>query len=526
MTNQHHDNPIILSSNDRLSESSLWRLQRQFFNQEGVNAWREEVVPQYITSNPHIAHAYARTIFGWLRDVAETLDTSQPLYIVELGAGSGRLAYHILKAFWSFFESSPLGHIPVTYVLTDFAQSTVDFWTRHPQLQPWVDAGKLDFALFDAESSTSLHLIKSDLELSADTLKNPVVFIANYFFDGLRQDVFRLQYGDLQESLVTLSAPPDADIDDPAILDQLEIRYQHRPIQSDYYDVDVYNQLLGSYQHTLDRTHLVFPVGSLDCLGRLLDMTNRQMFMLTGDKGYHLDHDLESRGEPTIKMHGSFSMMVNYHAIGAYVKANDGHFLTTDHHHASLDMCAMLFGDMSDTYPETHYAYQRDIVDSSPDDMYTLKAVFEDEDDLLDVHQILAYLRLQHWDSDTFLDVSPMLLDVAEDVDEKIRRELRRACQMVWERYYDIGEEYDLAGEIGRLLYALDYPEEAIYNFEQSIRVKGKDATILYNIAMCYFEIDDLAQAHNYILQSLDLAPDFEMAQELEAQITRARHDE
>lgn len=515
------DQKNILSSHQRLSQSLLWDLQRKFFQSAGVNAWRNEIVPQYITSNPNIAHAYARTIFGYLRDVADTLDTSQPLYIIELGAGSGRLAYHILKLFWEFFETSTLSHIPITYVLTDFSQSNVDFWRRQSQLKPWADEGKLDFALFDAESSTSVHLIQSDIDLSAGTLKNPVVFVGNYFFDGLRKDVFNLDYGDLRESLVTLLAPDNVDTDDPAILDLLEVRFHHRKAKADYYDNPDYNQILKFYGDTLDLTNLVFPVGSLDCLGRLMTMTNNRFFMLTGDKGYHHIYDLEARGEPTIRMHGSFSMMVNYHALGEYIRLKGGEFLGTDHRHASLDICGLVMGEHEQDYPETRQAFTREMVGASPDDMYTIKAFLDDQIEDFDVRQFLAYLRLNHWDSVTFLDYIEVLLEIAEDVSEQMRNALFHATQSVWEIYYDIGEVDDLAGSIGQVLYRLDYPDDAIEYLQYSIQKKGKTAGMLYNIAICYFEIDDLAQAQNYVLQALEISPDFESAQTLESRIER-----
>jgi tetratricopeptide (TPR) repeat protein len=513
----------ILSNNQRLSESLLWDLQRRFFESSGVNAWRNEIVPQYITSNPHIAHAYVRTIFAYIRDIVETLDSTQPVYIVELGAGSGRLAYHVLKALWDFFDISTLRDVPLTYVLTDFSQSTLEFWRTHPQLQPWVDAGKLDFALFDAESSTMVDLVHAGVRLSADTLKNPMIFVANYFFDGLRSDVFRLQYGDLQESLLTLLAPDDADTHNPAILDQLEMRYHHRTVTTDYYANPDYNALLAFYLATLDLTYLVFPMGSLDCIGRLLQMTNNRFFMLTGDKGYHHMYDLMSRGEPTIKMHGSFSMMVNYHVIGEYIRQQGGQFIGTDHHHASLDICALIAGDGGTDYTETRQAFTREIVGASPDDMYTLKGFVDEQLEDLDIEQFLAYLRLNHWDSSTFLDYAPVLLEVAADVSESVRQALFHATEAVWERYYDIGEVDDLAGMIGQLLYELDYPDDAIAYFQQSMQSNGKTAMTFYYIAQCYFELDDLPQAQNYVLQSLALSPDDELAQILEARIQRER---
>src|SRR5262249_55039171 len=153
--------------------------------------------------NPYVARAYAQVLFGWLRDMVAIsapgqtlpLDPSQPVYIVELGAGSGRLAYHFLKAFFGFYGESVLKHVPVKYIMTDFSQATLDAWQSQPQLQPWVEAGRLDFARFEAGQDQSLTLIQGGETLAAETLKNPLAVVANYFFDSLPQDAFYLEEG-------------------------------------------------------------------------------------------------------------------------------------------------------------------------------------------------------------------------------------------------------------------------------------------------------------------------------------------
>lgn len=48
-------------------------------------------VPHFITSNTFIAKAYARVIKSWIRDIRHRLDMNQPLYIIELGTGSGKV---------------------------------------------------------------------------------------------------------------------------------------------------------------------------------------------------------------------------------------------------------------------------------------------------------------------------------------------------------------------------------------------------------------------------------------------------
>ena len=122
--------PVTLDEGKPLSKSILWKLQRNFFEGQGIEAWRQGTVPHYITSNPFIASAYAKVVFGFIRDCRVVkgdstndsftpLDPSQPIYILELGSGSGRFAYHFLKKFLGFYTRSVLKDTTFKYVMTD-----------------------------------------------------------------------------------------------------------------------------------------------------------------------------------------------------------------------------------------------------------------------------------------------------------------------------------------------------------------------------------------------------------------------
>src|SRR5262252_4344979 len=87
-----------------LSQSVIWRLQREFYNQRGLKIWTEDLLPQYITNNPFIAEIYARIVFGFFSDCnrrgadgSEAISPRSPLRIVELGAGPGKFSYLFLR---------------------------------------------------------------------------------------------------------------------------------------------------------------------------------------------------------------------------------------------------------------------------------------------------------------------------------------------------------------------------------------------------------------------------------------------
>ncbi|MCA9932239.1 MAG: SAM-dependent methyltransferase, partial [Anaerolineales bacterium] len=197
--NQHKN---IIEGDRRLSQSLLWQIQRLYFERSGMAAWQDDVVPHSISSNPVMARTYSRVVWGYLRDCAAAaqagdmaLDPAQPIYIVELGAGSGRLAHHFLHQFHDRQANGTLAGLTVKYVMTDFVPQIVEFWQQQEKLQRWVDAGLLDFALFDVTDKRLLSLRHANLTLTPDRFANPPILIANYFFDSIPQDSFVIEDG-------------------------------------------------------------------------------------------------------------------------------------------------------------------------------------------------------------------------------------------------------------------------------------------------------------------------------------------
>lgn len=61
------------------------------------------IVPHFITCNAFIGRSYAHVLNGFLRDCVRgrngmTLDPTQPFYVIELGTGSGKFSFFMLKA--------------------------------------------------------------------------------------------------------------------------------------------------------------------------------------------------------------------------------------------------------------------------------------------------------------------------------------------------------------------------------------------------------------------------------------------
>ncbi len=338
----------------RFSQSLIWQLQRDYFQQAGMDAWRQGTVPHYITSNPMMGKTYAELVLACLRDLAQRGQQDETVYLVELGAGHGRLCYHFFKHFEKYYADSAMPLPPFCYVLTDFTESTLHFWQNHPRLQPYFDQGWLDFALFDAESSDTLWLQTSQQTLNVASLGQPLLVIANYFFDTIPQDLFRIEAHKIAHSLLSLTTPADpADLEVADLIDTLQLRYDYTEATPPIYPEPVFNELLAQYQQQLASTHLLFPHVGLRCLARLQQLSRQGVILLSADKGEHHLSNLDNCGAPTLATHGSFSLPVNYHALGEYCTRQGGQALFPHHQPAHLDVgCLLLVAD-APTYRRT-----------------------------------------------------------------------------------------------------------------------------------------------------------------------------
>ncbi len=520
---------VVLEQNQALSRSLLWRIQRAFFEQHGVEAWRQGIVPQYVTSNPYIANAYARVVFGFLRDwfappaadpAGRPPDRSQPVYIIELGAGSGRFAYHFLKQFSGFSGQPALKNVSIRYVMTDVAQRTVDYWCNHPSLLPFVAAGQLDMARFDAERPGDLRLIHSGTVLAPGAVINPPIVIANYVFDGIPQDSFDIHEGRLYENLITLtSTQPEPDLGAPDLIGRVAMSYERRIAPDAYYEEPDFNQILRAYQERLAHTTITFPCAALRCLHYCAQLADGRFMLLSADKGYHREAALLHQGDPALSLHGSFSMMVNYHAIAQYAGLRGGETFQTSHQHTSVCIAAFVFGRPPEGYAETRLAFKEAMEKGGPDDFFALKKVIERHYAAFELDALLAYLRLSGWDANIVLDSFPTLLAQAETAAPPHRQELHRAIQQVWEMYYPLNEASDLPFHLGMLLQTMAFYPEALEFYQHSLQMWGPDPSTFHNMGMCQYGLRRLDAALAAIEEALDLDPGFEAAKAMRLQL-------
>ncbi len=504
-------------------------MQRRYFSAAGSEAWRRGQVPHYVTSNPRMASTYGRVIIGYLRDLLAVgrIDTAQPVYIVEVGAGSGRLAYHFLRRWLTDVRALPFENPRFVYIMSDAAAENVEFLWEHPYLRPFIDAGVLDAAVFDPLNDGEIVTFHRG-SLRSDAVVNPLIYIANYFFDGLPADAFRFDRrgeapGMFESRLSLFSDREEEDREDPEILQRCHLRYEHHALQDTvYYNEPVRDALLQNYAEHLEDSHLLFPSASLDALDRLRELSPRGALLLSADKGYHDERQLDYRPEPGVTVHGSISLMVNYHALGAYVRHGSGRVFFPERMKSGLSLGAFVLpgGDESLTYRETMFAFAEAVERGGPDDWFSVKKVVEKHYDAFDLPRLLAYLRMSEFDANVCFGcrevLRSLLVDSYENGDLALVFEAHEVLHRVLENFLPLGgERNDLFFMLGSLFYETGAPEDARVCFQESLEWHEEDAGTFYNLALCAWALGQSDAARKLVDRALELDGEFAEATEL-----------
>lgn len=497
----------VIESRVRFSQSRLWQAQRSYYDQQGIDAWVDEV-PFYVTSNPVIADKYASVTARFLQDWVERdpQTVHNTFYIVELGAGTGQFSFYFLKRFINLLQRYRADGIKFCYVMTDFTSNNIDYWKEHPGLRGFIDKGLLDFAVFDIEQDQSIELILQQKTLSSQSLSTPITLIANYLFDSIVVDVFKIQNQTIQASYVSAAVSENHKNGDEIQWDKVNFSYDNLPIEEQYYQQSDINSVLMSYQNQLEKSYLHFPIGALQGLENISAISQGKLMLLSSDKGYVSLPELEDLNPPEIAFHGSFSLMVNYHAIGEYCKRKQGGAFTQKPFD-SFSTSAFSIGFEFQGLPRTYSVLEDSIGEFCPGHYYHFYDHFEQTINSASLEYIASVLNFTHWDPEIFNLAHERISDLIDGADADVVDYLALHLPAVIEHFYFMPGVDDVIFAVATFFQEIGEYQTAVHYYKQSIKYFEPGFEVWSNLGDCYFELEKNSLAIESLEKALVFKP-------------------
>lgn len=507
-----------------LSQSLIWRANSRHYAERGLKSWTEDFIPQFITNNPFIAESYARLVNSFLLDCSQCAATppgkispSNPLRILELGAGLGKFSYLLLKHLAALLHARGIPLTAVSYCMTDCSETLIDSWRANSFLAEFVQQGVLQFASLDANERIQTRFLAGEGSGPEQNGRGPLVVIANYFFDSLPQDVFRIKQGHISERLQTTGYPEtDHASDTHPSLANLQFEYIDRPLIADHYLDASWNRILETYRTEIADATILFPTQVFRELQSIREFTPSGLLVLASDKGFTRTENLpQLPDEPRFEFHSAncFSTMVNFDAIAKFFRFSGGTALLPSRNSSRLHTCAFLQGPSAAQFPAVVSTYAEINNGFLVDDLFGLLDWLNAHLEELTVAQALSLLRLTRWDTTTFIRLFPVLVRQIRNVTAE-REDLRGAIAATWENQFSLTATDDvLAFYCGVLLLELRFLKEALAMFRKSKIALGPSAATSYNLGLCAIGLSQPAEALLLMLEACQLDPTFEPAQ-------------
>ncbi|MCS5711369.1 hypothetical protein [Candidatus Berkiella aquae] len=490
------ENPV------RLSESKLWLIQRNYFATMGINAWKEEV-PFYISSNAFIGHQYALLVIEFIKDTRRNHPQTEheTFYIAEFGSGTGLFSFYFLKAFTALLEIHGISEQKFCYIITDIVEKNIEFCQKNNDFKPYLDKNQLDFASFNVEEDQDFHLRirkKSYSELQGNA---PLVLIANYVFDCVKQDAFDIFKGKLQEEKIGIrSRYKNFDIEHAKHLNELRFDYQSYDVDIEHYYENPYiKEILQDYTANLPDVSIMMPLGAFLFFDHLKKLTNGNYFMIAGDKGYSTIKQFPLyRKKQRISYDGCYSFFVNFHAMGEYNKKIGGDCLLTQNHN-NFQVCLFNHGDSFTELKNTTACFKTYLESLGPDEYCYLFDEYLTNSYRFYLRSLMSFLRLSHWDPIAYAAIHERLVELVPVCENHEFAEVLTDLEKVRNNIYHINVGEDVLEQLGVFYQIKNMDEIALQLYEQSIQTFGDREPSYNNSALIYDKQKNTSKAlYNY----------------------------
>jgi tetratricopeptide (TPR) repeat protein len=294
----------------------------------------------------------------------------------------------------------------------------------------------------------------------------------------------------------------------PISMEKLVADYGHKNIMSDsYYPNKHINEILNYYAVGHKDINFLMPIGAMRAILSLMDISKNKLLLLSSDKAYSHAEELLNSDGPSFAFHGSFSLMVNLHAIGEFVKKFNGDVL-----HQSLrrglKTSLFLIGQNLNDLPETKQAFMDYSDYYGPADYLNCHQMLKPLADTINMSTLASHLFFCRWDPYVLKFFCKKICENISTEPDSSRQTFIEGFEKAAELFYYSPGCDNMFFEIGYFFHIIKHYEKAINYYNQAIHYFGEQSSTLSNIGHCLYYMNKKVAALGQFEKALALTPD------------------
>lgn len=166
----------------------------------------------------------------------------------------------------------------------------------------------------------------------------------------------------------------------------------------------------------------------------------------------------------------------------------------------------------SSEYPNLSQAFEDAVNMFGPNDFFVLQKSLKEDMSGAPLRTIVSLLKLGDWEPDVFFKFRDAILNHAPNCGAKLRNDLCRGVKRVWDNYYMMDTDKDIAFEIGRFYYGIREYQMAIDFYGISVETVGDHHVTAHNQGLCLYSLGKLPEALEHFKRALSQNGDYEKA--------------
>ncbi|MBT4921901.1 MAG: hypothetical protein HON23_02680 [Rickettsiales bacterium] len=487
MSNSNDPSIIEIEANKPFANSRIWKLQKDFYKNQGVSAWIGKV-PFYITSNCFLARKYAEMLINMISDGLrnQTFNPKHPIYIFELGSGNGKFAYHLINDLIQCRRDVQDIDLDIRYIMTDLCPKNIEFWKKHSQLKDMVIDGILDMGIFDADYCNDIQTEYAKKDITKNSLVNPPIVIGNYFLDTISCDLLRFQSGTVEQGNLTISTNVD-NYANNAVKDlkAVDIKYSFSEFDEKSITDKGVAQLVGYYKKNIEDSTVIIPTTTFKIVDFFskIHKKNKAFFMFS-DKGHVGLESLQLSQKPHFAFHGSFSLMVNFHALKHYYGLNKNSDVLLQDDGEGMSIVSFATNESYDKFGLFKNRFRKYANEFNVQNFMNLKNFYMDKIDSLTISEMMALLSLSNYDSKILLDLANPFVQKLSSISIKMKHNILANLKKIERNHYFLPNKENTIFELARVNYCLGSYGESVRLYKISIKYYGESLETLFNMGL------------------------------------------